>query len=200
MGLFRSSPLLFPPVALPTGTRLLLNFAVEAGVSAVCLPAHASEFYKLTAAEKREGQSRTRSAWLPMKRMVPTSSSVRASTKLSEVTTIAAIGSLLNEISHANRSWKQQRYKPLATISGHGLLAPFEAAHSTYLPREPQELNLFFELYIREDREPFDKSKFSRFLEGILPLKSTAIDKREAQRSEAFEQSVYHEDGSVAEW
>lgn len=170
-----------------------MDFAVEAGGSAVCLPVYASKFYKLTDAERREGQFRTRSAWLPMKQMVPTSSSVRATTKPSEVTTISTI-------SHANRSWKQQRYKPLAPISAHGLLAPFEAAHSTYLPPEPQELNLFFELYLREDREPFDKSKFSRFLEGILPLKSTAIDKREAQRSEAFEQSVYHEDGSVAEW
>ena len=32
----------------------LLNFAVQAAVCAVCLPAYASEFYKLTEQERRE--------------------------------------------------------------------------------------------------------------------------------------------------
>jgi 4-hydroxy-tetrahydrodipicolinate synthase len=34
--------------------RKLLDFAIAAGVEAVCLPAYASEFYKLTEAERRE--------------------------------------------------------------------------------------------------------------------------------------------------
>lgn len=36
----------------------LLDFAVKAGVSAVCLPAYASEFYKLTDSERREAAIR----------------------------------------------------------------------------------------------------------------------------------------------
>ena len=36
----------------------LLDFAVQAGVSAVCLPAYASEFYKLTDSERREAPIR----------------------------------------------------------------------------------------------------------------------------------------------
>ena len=34
--------------------KTLLDFAVETGISAVCLPAYASEFYKLTELERRE--------------------------------------------------------------------------------------------------------------------------------------------------
>src|ERR1035441_1369949 len=38
--------------------KYLLDFAVQAGVSAVCLPAYASEFYKLTDSERREAPIR----------------------------------------------------------------------------------------------------------------------------------------------
>lgn len=51
---------IIPTPFLPDGSpdwnslKSLLDFAVEARVSAVCLPAYASEFYKLTDAERRD--------------------------------------------------------------------------------------------------------------------------------------------------
>lgn len=49
-------PTPFSSSGIPDWSALknLLDFAVEAGVCAVCLPAYASEFYKLTDAERRD--------------------------------------------------------------------------------------------------------------------------------------------------
>jgi hypothetical protein len=95
--------------------------------------------YKLTDDGRREGTE----PYMFSAAMLPTSSSVRASRKPSEVT-----------INLRDRWLECDR--------------PFEPLVETGAER-------FLRVHMREGSEPFDKSKLSRFLESILPLKSTAV-------------------------
>lgn len=90
-----------------------------------------------------------------------------------------------NSIQHANRSWKRRGFEELQTINGSELLARFKAAHGSYLPREPIDLKMFLELYVRNGREPFAKAEFARLLESVSPLKHARCPHLEVKRAAA---------------
>lgn len=90
---------------------------------------------------------------------------------------------VLNAIRHANESWKRRKFKQLETINGTQLQALFKAAHGSYLPREPGDLELFLELYVANGREPLAKKRFARLLESVLPLQHAHRPHREVQRA-----------------
>jgi hypothetical protein len=89
----------------------------------------------------------------------------------------------MNAILHANRGWELRGFNQLQTVNGGELLARFKAAHGSYLPREPIDLKMFLELYVRDGREPFAKAGFARFLESVSPLKESHRPNLEVQRA-----------------
>lgn len=86
-------------------------------------------------------------------------------------------------ITYANKSWRQRRFRRLQVIAGMELLSRFTRAHGSYLPRNPIDLKMFLELYVRNGKEPFPKAQFARFAESALSLNDAKRPRLEVQRA-----------------
>ena len=92
---------------------------------------------------------------------------------------------VLNAVRTLNTGSQRRGFRPLGVVGGKELLVRFKAAHGSYLPREPIDLKMFLELYVRDGREPLAKSELSRFLEGVLLLDQTRRPNLEVNRAAA---------------
>ena len=90
---------------------------------------------------------------------------------------------VLNRIETANKVWKRHNPRPLQAVQGQELLSRFIKAHGSFLPRETEAFSNFLELIVNSGTGPFDKAKFSAFLESTLRLNERSIPPRDAGRS-----------------
>jgi hypothetical protein len=90
---------------------------------------------------------------------------------------------VLNRIETANKVWKRHNPRPLQAVQGHELLSRFIGAHGSFLPRETEAFSNFLELIVNSGAGPFDKAKFSAFLESTLRLNEASIPARDAGRA-----------------
>jgi hypothetical protein len=89
------------------------------------------------------------------------------------VTNGSVSDTVLSAVRSANSAWKHRKHPSLRLITGSELVARFVASHGSYLPREPRNFKLFLELALESGKSPLDKAKFARFLESVLPLRTT---------------------------
>ncbi|MGD0293741.1 MAG: hypothetical protein ABSB30_07785 [Terracidiphilus sp.] len=90
---------------------------------------------------------------------------------------------VITRIDSANKIWKKHNPKALRLIQGNELISRFVKAHGSFMPRHPKQFGKFLELIAGAGRDPFDKEKFSSFLESILTIEGKGIvSGREAAR------------------
>jgi hypothetical protein len=102
------------------------------------------------------------------------------------VTNGSVSDAVLSAVRSANAAWKRRKHPALQLIVGSELVIGFVSSHGSYLPREPKNFKLFLELVLESGKSPLDKAKFARFLESVLPLRTTqAPAMREIHRAVA---------------
>jgi hypothetical protein len=93
---------------------------------------------------------------------------------------------VLNSIHSMNVKWRGMHAKPLTLIAGKELVKRFVRAHGQFLPKEPKDFTKFLELIVDSGVNQFDKHRFAKFLESVLPLSTpTRASARDVQRSVA---------------
>ncbi len=91
---------------------------------------------------------------------------------------------VLNRIESTNKVWKKYNPNPLRLIQSAELITRFVNVHGSFLPRETKDFSSFLELIVNAGRGPFDKARFSSFLESIVPVRpSKPVVPRDVGRS-----------------
>jgi hypothetical protein len=90
---------------------------------------------------------------------------------------------VLNRIETANKVWRRHNPRALQAVQGHELVSRFIKAHGSFLPRETEAFSNLLELIVNSGAGPFDKARFSEFLESTLRLSGASITPRDAGRS-----------------
>jgi hypothetical protein len=76
-------------------------------------------------------------------------------------------------------NWGQQKKTKLETQTNNELIIDFKKYYGDFFPSEPQNFNLFLELYLTNGREMFPKEKYSEFIISVLELSSEKSKKTE---------------------
>ncbi len=90
-----------------------------------------------------------------------------------------------NAVKTFNRGLKQRGFNELTIVGGSELLSRFKEAHGKFLPREPGDLKMFLELYVRDGRKPLDKAKLAMFLERVLAFETANRSQKDVERAAA---------------
>jgi hypothetical protein len=100
------------------------------------------------------------------------------------VTNGSVADSVLQRIESNNKVWRKYNPNPLQLIHGSELVTRFVKAHGSFLPRETKDFSRLLELIVNAGPGPFDKERFSSFLESVLPIRDAQrVSPRDVGRS-----------------